>query len=175
VIVADNRTPAEGWQKRFLDHLRETGNVRRSCEAASVARSWAYDLREKDPAFAAEWKLAALDAADLIEEVVQDRGVNGWDEPVWYKDAQVGTVRKYSNTLAVFLLKHANPEKYGDRTELRHSGPDGGPIQIQQQTADLSHLTDEQLDAIDRARAILDGHPDPRADQPGEGEAEVQD
>jgi hypothetical protein len=155
--VAKDRTPAEDWQARFLSHLRDTGNVRRSCEAAGVARSWAYELRDKDPQFAQAWKYAALDAADLLEETVTDRAVNGWEEPVWYKDEQVGTVRKYSNTLAVFLLKHANPEKYGDRTRLEHTGADGGAIHIQ---TDISHLNDEQLSQL---AAILD------AAQPGGG------
>jgi len=170
--VADHRTPAPppgDWQTRFLAHLRETGNVRRSCEAAGVARSWVYEVREKDPAFAVEWKLAALDAADLIEEVVLERGVNGWDEPVWHQGEQCGEVRRYSNTLAVFLLKHANPEKYGDRTELRHSGPDGGPIQIQQ-TVDLSLLTDDELDQAEHLAARAAGLPlESGGDPPGAG------
>lgn len=157
--MAKDRTPADGWQESFLSHLRDTGNVRRSCEAAGVARSWAYDYRDTHPDFAQAWKLAALDAADLLEETVTDRAVNGWTEPVWHQGAQCGTVRKYSNTLAVFLLKHANPEKYGDRAELRHTGPDGGAIQIQQQI-DPALLTDEQLAQLD---ALLS------AAQPGAG------
>lgn len=151
--MAKDRTPAEGWQDRFLAHLRDTGNVRRSCEKAGVARSWAYELRDKDPQFAREWELAALDAADVLEEVLTDRALSGWEEPVWHQGEQCGVVRKYSNTLAVFLLKHANREKYGDRTELRHAGPDGGAIQIQ---TDLSRFTDEQLAQLDQILAAAE-------------------
>lgn len=154
-----NRPPAEDWQDRFLARLRDTGNVRRSCEAAGVARSWAYDLRAKDPQFAAEWKAAALDAADLIEETLLDRGLSGWEEPVYQGGQLVGEIRRYAHNVAMVILKASNPEKYGDRTRLEHTGPDGGAIQIQQQI-DPALLTDEQLAQLD---ALLS------AAQPGAG------
>jgi hypothetical protein len=39
--------------------------------------------------------------------------------------------REYDTTAAIFWLKGALPEKYRDRYEHRHSGPAGGPIQMQ--------------------------------------------
>jgi len=163
-MAANRTTEPEGWRERFLDALRDQrGNVRRACEAAGIARSWAYELREKDATFAAEWKQAALDAADLIEEKLLSRGLEGWEEPVYQGGQLVGTVTRFAHNIAMQILKAGNPEKYGDRTELRHSGPDGGPIQIQQQT-DLSRLTDEQLAQLAQ---ILDAA-QPAGDPPGD-------
>lgn len=167
--MAKTRTPEPDWQEAFLAHLRDTGNVRRSCEAAGVARSWVYERRDADPALAAEWKAAALDAADLIEETLLDRGLNGWDEPVFQGGQKVGEVRRYAHNVAMVILKASNPEKYGDRTELRHSGPNGGPIQFQSQAAGLSALTDEQLDQLAAIHAALEG-----SGGEGEGAPEVR-
>ncbi len=35
---------------------------------------------------------------------------------------RAGYVRRYSDTLAIFLLKARRPEKYGDRAQTEHSG-----------------------------------------------------
>ena len=43
------------------------------------------------------------------------------------------------------------PKKYGDRTQLEHTGRDGGPIQYQ----DLSKLSDEELDQLERLSAKI--------------------
>ena len=117
--------------KGFLAALAETGNVRRACEAAGVARSRAYELRDSDEAFALDWLRAQEEAADLLEEEARRRAVEGVDEPVFGSmgqgqgSGQVGTVRKYSDTLLIFLMKGANPEKYRDRSEVKHSGEIG--------------------------------------------------
>ena len=39
------------------------------------------------------------------------------------------------------------PKKYGDRATMEHTGPGGGPIRVR---PDLSKLTDEELDALER-------------------------
>ena len=53
--------------------------------------------RRSNPEFAAEWDAAILmSVADVDDELVF-RGVEGWDEPVWYEGVQVGSVRKYSD------------------------------------------------------------------------------
>ena len=55
------------------------------------------------------------------------RAVEGVEEPVgWYKGEAGGVVRKYSDTLLIFLLKGRKPEMYRERYE--HSGPGGRPV-----------------------------------------------
>lgn len=39
-------------------------------------------------------------------------------------------MRKYSDTLAIFLLKAHAPEKYRENTRMELTGANGGPVQI---------------------------------------------
>lgn len=58
------------------------------------------------------------------------RAREGVDEPVFYQGDECGSVRKYSDTLAIFLLKGAMPEKYRENTRMELTGANGGPVQI---------------------------------------------
>ena len=42
--------------------------------------------------------------------------------------ARAGVVRKYSDTLLIFLLKGQRPEKYRDRPSHAVGAPDDGPV-----------------------------------------------
>ena len=65
--------------------------------------------------------------------------MEGWEEPVgWYKGEAGGTVRRFSDTLLIFLLKGAAPEKYRERLEVR-----GALGKI-----DFGRMIDEQLARI---------------------------
>lgn len=115
------------WVAAFLAVLRETSNVRRACEAAGIERSTAYRLRDKDTEFNRQWDEAMDEGSDLLEEEARRRAHVGWDEPVFGRiakdtDGEVGIVRKYSDTLLIFLLKGARPEKYRERQDVQHSG-----------------------------------------------------
>jgi len=96
------------------------GNVTRACEAIDVARLTAYRWREDDPEFAADWERAKAAGLDALEDEATRRAFEGNDKPVYQQGQNVGTIREYSDTLAIFLLKGGKPEKYKDRVE--HSG-----------------------------------------------------
>ena len=49
---------------------------------------------------------------------------------MFYKGAETGTVRKYSDALLTLLLKGAKPDKYKDRVQSEVSGPGGAPIEL---------------------------------------------
>jgi hypothetical protein len=131
------------WVKAFLAVFAESGNVRLACEAAHIERSTAYRLRSSDVDFAAEWEQAQEQAADLLEQEARRRAHDGWDEPVFGSlgqgqgSGEIGTVRKYSDTLLIFLLKGVRPEKYRERADVKHSGH-----------IDVSRLSDDELRAI---------------------------
>lgn len=59
---------------------------------------------------------------------------------------KIATVKKYSDTLLIFLLKAARPEKYRDRSETRHVGL------TPEQAANLS---DEELSAELKKRGLV--------------------
>jgi hypothetical protein len=112
----------------FLDLLSTNGNVTLSAETCNLARRTLYDLRTTDEQFAQAWEDAMSMAADYLEAEARRRAVEGWEEPVYYQGDEVGYVRKYSDTLLIFLLKGANPEKYRERSSTELSGPGGAPL-----------------------------------------------
>lgn len=112
----------------FLQHLRETANVTASANAIGISRRRMYDLRDADPELAAEWDAAVEEAVDALELEMRRRALEGTDEPVFYQGEEVGTVRKYSDTLAIFLAKAHRPDKFRERFSGELSGPGGVPL-----------------------------------------------
>lgn len=136
-------TPKKDWKPVFLAELAASGNVRASCEVAQISRKTAYQTRTKHAAFAQAWDDALDEAADLLEQEARRRAYEGWEEPVFGSlgkgsgSGEIGAVRKYSDTLLIFLLKGARPEKYRERSDVKHSGH-----------IDVSRLSDDELRAI---------------------------
>lgn len=100
--------------RAFLSALADSGNIRQSCEAANVSRTYIYDVRRADPAFAQAWDEAIDDACDLIIAEAHRRAVRGVKVPVYQGGKLVGHKREYSDTLLMFLLKAWKPEVYRD-------------------------------------------------------------
>ena len=118
--MSENVT-THGLKKRaFLAAFRETGNVRMACEAANVGRSSHYRWLEADAAYGEAFELAKEDAADILEAEAKRRAVEGVEEPTgWYKGEPGGYIRRYSDTLLIFLLKGLRPEVYREHIEVR--------------------------------------------------------
>ena len=115
-------------RQAFLAALAETGNILKSSEIARVARRTAYDWKAADPEFADAWERALDIGADALEDEAVRRAVDGVEEPVFYQGKACGVVRKYSDTLLIFLLKGRRPEKYRDRSSPVTGVPDDGPV-----------------------------------------------
>jgi len=90
---------------RFLDRLRNSGNVRASCKAAGVPRRTIYNWRSKWVTFADEWDDALDDACDILEAEAWKRAVDG-----------------QSDRLLMFLLKAHRRAVYGDVIQQEQSG-----------------------------------------------------
>ncbi len=117
-----SRTLEKGdWKPIFLAELARTGIVGVACTKAKIGRSTVYDVRKEDEAFAAAWDAALDDAVDTMESEAWRRGVKGTQKPVFQGGKEVGRIREYSDTLLIFMLKGARPEKYRDRQETRHT------------------------------------------------------
>ena len=71
--------------------------------------------------FAAAWDEVEDAVADTMERELYRRAVEGVDKPVFHQGDEVATIREYSDTLLIFGLKGARPEKYRERTETRHT------------------------------------------------------
>ena len=96
---------------RFLDRLRQSGNVRLACQAAGIPRRTAYNWRGKWSTFSAEWDEALDDALDILEG------------KAWERAAQ------HSDRLLMFLLKAHRRDVYGDKQELDVTSG-GEPIRV---------------------------------------------
>lgn len=114
--------PADETKRLFLASLARYGNVKLACTAAKMARDTAYTWRAKQPDFKAAWEDALKDAVNVLEREAYRRAVKGTDKPVYQQGVQVGTIREYSDTLLIFLLKGAAPDKYRERVQTEHSG-----------------------------------------------------
>ncbi len=128
-------TRQRDWQTIFINTLRQNGNIRASCEKAKINRATAYRERRSNKEFDELWGAALEDAGDTLEAEAWRRAVKGVLKPVFYQGEETGEVREYSDTLLIFLLKGAKPEKYKDRGEI--SGPGGGPIPFKEIIAEL--------------------------------------
>ena len=117
-------------QRAFLAAFAELGSLRGAALAAKVARrSHYYWLAQLH--YAAVFGNAREEAVDHLAAEARRRAVEGVEVPVFYQgqpcyenefDPQTGqmrttnkplTVRKYSDTLLMFLAKVLMPEKYG--------------------------------------------------------------
>lgn len=106
----------------FCAALSETCNVGKACAAVGISRMTAYNWRQDMPEFAAAWDHAMKVGVTALEDEAHRRAFEGNEEPVFHLGVRTDTMRKYSDTLAIFLLKAHDPEKYRERTEQRNTG-----------------------------------------------------
>lgn len=120
------------WRESFLKALALTGVVQSAADAANIGRKTAYRERDKDPEFAKQWDDALESALDTLEKEAWRRAVEGVEEP-----SKFGLIRKYSDTLLIFLLKANRPAKYRDT----YKAPVPQPPEDLDLNADVSIMT----------------------------------
>jgi hypothetical protein len=91
-------------QALFLASFSETANVLISARLAGVSRQMVYKWLEHDEHFSFAYNQAKEDANDVLRAEIYRRGVRGYDEQVLV-NGKMHTVRKYSDTLLIFLAK----------------------------------------------------------------------
>lgn len=158
----------EEQKERFLEVLSVCGSVTDAVAASGLSATHAYRLmREEGSEFAARAREARDVGRHGLEDEARRRAYHGVVEPVLhqgrrvvdvYKDPATGevvderpvTVRRYSDTLLIFLLKGAFPEKYKERLVTEERDPSkvlpGDPAT----RLDLSKLDDEELRTMQR-------------------------
>lgn len=98
-----------------------------AAQNAGIQRNSHYRWRRKYPEYAERFAVQQALAAEYFESECIDRAIRGKPEPVYYQGKRCGTITRYSDGLAQFILRGLMPEKYGNKTEI--SGPQGQPIQ----------------------------------------------
>ena len=145
------------WAPAFLAAFAEFGIVTAACGEAGISRQTAYKRREDDELFARLWTDVETVTTERMEAEARRRAVEGWVEREEFetvRNKETGElerhpsviVRKYSDTLLMFMLKARRPDTYRERVE--HTGAGGGPIEHRARL-DLRKLTDEQLAALE--------------------------
>ena len=99
-------------QTLFISILAQTGNVTAAAQQSGIARSTAYYWRHHDAAFAASWEDAMSEATDRLALEARRRALEGVEEVRYFKGEPIGTIRRYSDTLLMFLLRAYRPAIY---------------------------------------------------------------
>ena len=95
----------------FLTVLGVFGNVSAAARLIGVTSSGAYKTRAYDRAFAEAWDEAVSKALSDAYMEARRRAVDGVDVPVLHRGRQVGTRKRYSDTLMIVLLEIAWAER----------------------------------------------------------------
>lgn len=103
----------------FLAEIRETGgNITKAAERIGVGRQTVYDWKAAHADFSAQWDEALTSSIEDLEQEAKRRAFSGTDEPVFYKGQKCGLIRKYSDTLLIFLLKAHKPAMYREQLKI---------------------------------------------------------
>ena len=109
-------------KKEFVEQLKKTANVSLAANACNVKKQTLYNHKKSDSQFSEAWDEAVEEAIDMLEAEAQRRAFMGCDEPVYQGGKNVGVITKYSDVLAMFLLKAYRPEKFRERFDMTSGG-----------------------------------------------------
>lgn len=126
-------------KRAFLAAYAENGNVTQAAEIADVDRSLHYVWLHDDETYADAFKAAQGQAGDRLEQEARRRAIEGVEKPVFYKGEECGRVQEYSDTLLIFLMKGAMPDKYKERVAQEHSGHTSHDISVERMSDDELH------------------------------------
>jgi hypothetical protein len=104
-------TPAK--QREYLELLAQNGLKTHTCRLLNVSREMVRYERKKNPAFAELEDEALTFFNEGLEEEAIRRAKEGVLKPVFYKGAEVGHIKEFSDRLMEVLLTGRIPEKYG--------------------------------------------------------------
>jgi hypothetical protein len=114
-VKKDPRIVGKEKQRRFLEHLAATCNVKASARAAGASVYPFYGLRQRDAAFAAAWKEALAAAYDRLEEALVAKAL-AEVEPMEFDMGAVETV----------LVDEVPGEEEGSTAKRGHRTPGSG-------------------------------------------------
>jgi len=97
---------------------------------SSIARATAYAERKKNQPFREVWDSNIETAVDSLEKEAWRRAAEGVSEPIFHRGELVGTIKRYSDLLLIFLLKAHRPAMFRETTRHEHTGAEGGSIDV---------------------------------------------
>lgn len=109
-----HRKRVDGWtaqrRARFLETLSESCNVAEACRTVGMSKKSVYMLRQRDPAFAAEWAGALEQGYAELEMMLLGQAIFGSTMTETVDDGgepgrtRVKTVHSFPHTIALRLL-----------------------------------------------------------------------
>jgi hypothetical protein len=126
VEANDNQQPK---RRAFLAAYAVTGAIGKAADAAGINRC-THSEWMKDPEYAGLFEEAREAAAEMLESEARRRAIDGVVRLKFCEgEAIVDPHTKepyreivYSDTLLIFLMKGAMPQKYCERQEIKHEG-----------------------------------------------------
>ncbi len=128
-------------KQAFLDALALTGVKKAACQASGVHANKVNHWLASDPQFAVAFDEAMDESADDLETEARRRAVEGVRQTKYAKDGTTYEEVKYSDTLLIFLLNGAKPEKYKHRTTAELTGPGGAPLNDMSETTMAARMS----------------------------------
>lgn len=124
-------------KRAFIAAYAECGTVTRAAEIAEIDGTMHYDWIKSDTDYAKACEAAYEQAGERLEQEARRRAVEGVQKPVFYQGQQCGVVNEHSDTLLIFLLKGAKPEKYQERVrnEVNVIPPTAGGVNTLKQSS----------------------------------------
>ncbi len=126
---------------RFLAAYSKVGVITDACRLSGTGRQSHYDRLVRSPEYGAAFTAAHEVAMDDLETEARRRGMHGVDQPVFHQGEIVGHIRKYSDLLLIFLLKHRRPEVFADKA-IQLTG------NVDMQTQDLTNIPSKRLEQM---------------------------
>jgi len=141
----------DGWtarkREKFLDHFAATGNAREACRAAGMAEGAAYQLRRRDPDFAAQYDEAIGFAKVRLEELaIEYAKTGGRMAKVEPGEIPPVDMAAFDPELALKILRLPRPSADGNRSRV-------GARPRYASKEELTHAILKGLDALGRRLA----------------------
>ena len=157
--MAARKRPAKDWRPAFLEAFAECYTVTEACKRVKISRVSVYTERKNNPIFAEAWAQVEEQTTEYLEREAIRRAAEGVIERGTYDEDGNLTgefVRKFSDTLLIFMLKARRPEKYRENVYI--DGNISGAIDHNHQVTLLDGRQPVEVEGSARraaARALL--------------------
>lgn len=158
-IASATATRHDGWTGEcmaiFCETLAETAVVVDACQAARKSTNTAYELRRRNPWFAAAWDASLIIARHRLADTLLARSIEGNIELIWRDGQVVGERHVLDNRLGLAILKRL--DKLAEKHELSQFPCGGrGPVPANKTPAPRSQPFDWEM----MVSALRSGEPD---------------
>lgn len=122
----------------FFEGICRTNNITQVCLELNLSKPVIYAMKAQDPDFRKRLSMAQTIGIDSWEDEAARRAFGGTDRKVFHQGIQIDTVKDYSDSIAIAMLKGAKPERYATRTN--NENIIGGSLGV-----NLETLSDDEL------------------------------